>query len=62
MRGSRPFTESSRLGAQAGMVKVGLVAVDDTKRGCLAALAANRTKSHIDEQVAAMLAEAAEVE
>jgi transposase len=56
------FTESLRLCAQAGMVKVGLVAVDGTKMGCPAALAANRTKSHIDEQVAAMLAEAAEVD
>jgi hypothetical protein len=32
------------------------------KDGALAALAANRTKSHIDEQVAAMLAEAAAVD
>lgn len=56
------FGESLRLCAQAGMVKVGLVAVDGTKMGCPAALAANRTKSHIDEQVAAMLVEAAEVD
>ncbi len=56
------FTESLRLCAQAGMVKVGLVAVDGTKMGCPAALAANRSKVHIDEQVAAMLAEAAEVD
>lgn len=56
------FTESLRLCAQAGMVKVGLVAVDGTKMGCPAALAANRTKAHIDGQVAAMLAEAAEVD
>lgn len=56
------FTESLRLCAQAGMVKVGLVAVDGTKMGCPAALAANRTKSHIDDQVATMLAEAAEVD
>jgi len=55
------FTESLRLCAQAGMVKVGLVAVDGTKMGCPAALAANRTKSHIDDQVATM-AEAAEVD
>ena len=41
---------------------LGLVAVDGTKMGCPAALAANRTKSHIDEQVAAMLAEAAQVD
>jgi transposase len=56
------FTESLRLCAQAGMVQVGLVAVDGTKMGCPAALAANRSKPHIDEQVAAMLAEAAEVD
>jgi transposase len=56
------FTESLRLCAQAGMVKVGLVAVDGTKMGCPAALAANRTKGHIDDQVAKMLAEAAEVD
>ncbi len=58
------FTESLRLCAQAGMVKVGLVAVDGTKMGCPAALAANRTKSHIDDQVATMAeaAEAAEVD
>ncbi len=56
------FTESLRLCAQAGMVKVGLVAVDGTRMGCPAALAANRTKSHIDEQVATMMAEAAAVD
>ncbi len=56
------FGASLRLCAQAGMVKVGLVAVDGTKMGCPAALAANRTKDHIEEQVAAMLAEATEVD
>ncbi len=56
------FTESLRLCARAGMVKVGLVAVDGTKMGCPAALAANRSKSHIDDQVAAMLSEAAAVD
>jgi hypothetical protein len=56
------FTESLRLCAQAGMVTVGLVAVDGTKMGCPAALAANRCKDHIDEQVAVMLAEAAQVD
>jgi len=56
------FTESLRLCGQAGMVHVGLVAVDGTKMGCPAALAANRTKSHLDEQVATMLAEAAAVD
>lgn len=56
------FGESLRLCGQAGMVKVGLVAVDGTKMGCPAALAANRAQAHIDEQVAAMLAEAAAVD
>lgn len=56
------FTESLRLCGQAEMVKVGLVAVDGTKMGCPAALAANRSKDHLDEQVATMLAEAAQVD
>ena len=56
------FGESLRLCAQAGMVRVGLVAVDGTKMGCPAALAANRTQAHIDEQVAVMLAEAAQAD
>jgi len=56
------FTDSLRLCAQAGMVKVGLLALDGTKMGCPAALAANRSKKHIDAEVARMLAEAAEVD
>ncbi|WP_198016981.1 transposase [Nocardioides sp. CF8] len=56
------ITESLRLCGQAEMVKVGLVAVDGTKMGCPAALAANRSKDHLDEQVATMLAEAAQVD
>jgi transposase len=56
------FAGSLRLCAQAGMAKVGLVAVDGTKMGCPAALAANRSKTHIDAEVARMLAEAAAVD
>jgi transposase len=41
------FTSSLRLCAQAGMVSLGVVAVDGTKMGCPAALDANRTKDHI---------------
>jgi transposase len=52
------FTASLRLCAQAGMAKVGLVALDGTKMGCPAALSANRAKEHIDAEVEKMLAEA----
>lgn len=52
------FSVSLRLCAQAGMAKVGLVALDGTKMGCPAALAANRTKAHIDAEVEKMFAEA----
>ncbi|MGH3847378.1 MAG: transposase, partial [Pseudonocardiaceae bacterium] len=52
------FTASLRLCAQAGLVNVGRVAVDGTKIGCPAALEANKTKKHIDAEVAKMLAEA----
>jgi transposase len=53
------FTGSLRLCAQAGMLNVGLVAVDGTKMGAPAALAANRGRAHIEAEVAKMLAEAA---
>jgi len=39
------FTESLRLCGQAGMVHVGLVAVDGTKMGCPAALATSQAPS-----------------
>lgn len=56
------FAGALRLCVAAGMVKVGLVALDGTKMGCPAALAANRTKDTIDTQVADMLAEAAKTD
>lgn len=52
------FSASLRLCAQAGMAKVGLVALDGTKMGCPAALSANRTKAHIEAEVEAMFADA----
>lgn len=51
--------ESLRLCGQAGMVKVGLVALDGTKMGCPAALSANRVRAHIEAEVARMFDEAA---
>ena len=52
------FSASLRLCAKAGMVTVGVVAVDGTKIGAPASLLANRTKEVIDAQVEAMFAEA----
>ena len=52
------FTSSLRLCAEAGMVNLGVVALDGTKMGCPAALDANRTKDHIEEAVKKMLEEA----
>lgn len=52
------FVGSLRLCARAGMVKVGLVAVDGTKMAAPASMQANRTKEAIDAQVEAMFAEA----
>jgi transposase len=59
---AKVFTQSLRLCAEAGMAKVGVVALDGTKMAAPAALDANRTKAHIDAEVEAMLAEAAEVD
>src|SRR4051812_12369382 len=53
------FSASLRLCARAGMVTVGVVAVDGTKIGAPASWQANRTKEVIDAEVAAMFAEAA---
>lgn len=46
------FTESLRLAREAGLGKVGLVALDGTKMGCPAALSANRTAEQIDAELA----------
>ena len=52
------FLAVLRLCHEAGLVRLGLVALDGTKVGASAALDANRTASRIAEQVARMLAEA----
>lgn len=52
------FTSVLRLCAEAGLVKVGVVALDGTKIKADAALAANRGYEHIREEVKKMLSEA----
>lgn len=54
----RLFSDVLVLCAEAGLVSVGVVAVDGTKVGADAALAANRSRAAIEAEVAAMLAEA----
>lgn len=53
------FTEVLKLCAEAGLVKVGIVALDGTKMKAPAALSSNRTQKHIEEEVEKMLEEAA---
>ena len=52
------FTQVLRLCAEAGLVKVGVVALDGTKIKAHAALAANRTVETITAEVSRMLTEA----
>lgn len=52
------FTEVLRLCARAGLVRLGVVALDGTKIAASAALAANRTQEQIAREVARILAEA----
>ena len=52
------FTQVLRLCAEAGLVKVGTVAVDGTKVKANASLSANRTYEHLEEETRRMLAEA----
>jgi len=52
------FTEALKLCRKAGLVKVGLVALDGTKIKANAALEANRSYEHIESEVKRMLAEA----
>lgn len=52
------FVQSLRLCAAAGLVRVGLVALDGTKIAAAASLDKNRSRAFIDEQVAEMLAAA----
>ena len=53
------FSASLRLCAKAGMVKLGVVALDGTKIAAAASMRRNRTKEMIDAEVEAMFAEAA---
>ena len=52
------FIQILRLCAEAGLVKVGTVALDGTKIEANASLAANRTQEHIEKEVVKRLAEA----
>jgi transposase len=53
---------SLKLCAAAGMVRLGLVALDGTKIQANAAAAANRTHAHLQAQVAELLQQAAEAD
>jgi transposase len=52
------FVQTLRLCAEAGLVRVGLVALDGTKIAALASLDSNRSRSFIDDTVAAMFTDA----
>lgn len=52
------FIDVLRLCAEAGLVKVGVVALDGTKMKANAALSANRTRERLEKDVARMLSEA----
>jgi transposase len=59
---SELFTKILALCAKAGLVKVGMVALDGTKEKANAALAANRARESIQAEVDRMLAEAEAVD
>lgn len=52
------FMEALKLCAKAGLLKIGVVALDGTKMKADAALDSNRTYDHIESEVKRMLAEA----
>ena len=56
------FVEVLRLCREAGLVKLGVVALDGTKMQANAALSANRTSDALEEEVKKMLAEAHETD
>ena len=56
------FVEALRLCHEAGLVKLGVVALDGTKVAANAAMAANRSYEAIEEEVQRMLAEAKAVD
>lgn len=58
----RLFVEVLRLCREAGMVKLGVVALDGTKLAANAALAANRSHEKLEEEVRQMLEEAQRVD
>jgi transposase len=58
----RLFTDVLALCVRSGLVSVGVIAVDGTKIAGVAAKKANRTRAQIEAEVAAMLAEADEVD
>ncbi len=58
----RLFVQVLRLCREAGLVKLGVVALDGTKVAANAALAANRSYATIEEEVRRMLAEAQRVD
>jgi hypothetical protein len=56
------LVQSLQLCAAAGMVRLGLIALDGTKIQANAAAAANRTHAHLKAQVAELLRQAAAVD
>jgi transposase len=52
------FVQTLRLCGEAGLVRVGLVALDGTKIGAAASLDSNRSRSFIDDTVEAMFIDA----
>jgi len=58
----RVFLEVLELCKEAGMVKVGMVALDGTKMKANASLEANRTKESLEKEIERMLKEAGEVD
>ena len=58
----RLFTQVLRLCREAGLVKLGVVAIDGTKVAADAALDANRSYGSLEEEVRQMLAEARQVD
>jgi transposase len=56
------FVESLRLCAEAGLVRLGVVALDGTKMGANASADANRTVEALDREIAAMIEEAEKID
>jgi transposase len=56
------FVDSLRLCAEAGLVRLGVIALDGTKMGADASLDANRTLQALDKQIAAMIEEAEKID